>query len=396
MFRNARPFEFDHGGSEVVYGRRSIERLEDMLGDRGLERALVVCGQHVGANDDVMGPVRRGLGDRLVGVFDETTPAKDAATVFDGIEVVGDVAPDVLVGVGGGSSLDVARQMSAFAADGRSLSQFREGALAGRVESPDTTESQLPVIVAPTTFAGAGLSDGGSIQLLPASASPTGQPIRTSGSTTPTAVVYDPALFETTPAAPLARSAMNGFDKAVETLYASTATPVSDATAIHALRHLTAGFPALDGGDPSAMERAVLGLLLAQLDRQVSIVHAFGHAFAARYPLQQGVVHAVMIPHVLRYVLEETDGYEELLAEGLGVEPTSHDSANRSRAVVSAVVEVRDSFDLPTRLRSIDVVERADFPALAAFVVDDRCMARAPDELAPTPDDLESVLERAW
>jgi alcohol dehydrogenase class IV len=395
MFWRTTPFEFDYRGSEIVYGRGAIGRLDDLLAERDLERALVVCGSHVGANDAVMGPVRQGLGDRLVGVFDETTPTKAVDTVYDGIDVVHDVEPDVLVGVGGGSSLDVARQMSAFESDGRPRSQFLELAREGRAESPEAGDSRIPVVVAPSTFAGAGVSSGGSVLLLSSADSPTGQPIRTKGTTAPTAVLYDPDLFETTPAGPLARSAMNGFDKAIETVYARTATPLTDATAVHALRHFGDGLRSL-GEDPDAMDRAVLGVLLSQVDRQLSIVHAFGHAFSARYPIQQGVVHAVVVPHVLRYVLEETDGYGELLAEGLGVDVRAGDPEALTAAVVSAVVEVRDSFDLPTRLRSLDPVERKDFPALAEFVLDDDVMALAPEGLDPTTDDLEAVLANAW
>lgn len=131
MFRVPEQFTYRYRDGEIVYGRGCLNDLGAVLADRNLDDALVVRGQHVGANDDVMDPLRRGLGDRLTRVFDETTPAKAAETVYDGITVMRDVEPDVLIGVGGGSSLDVARQMSAFAADGRPLAHFREAARSG-------------------------------------------------------------------------------------------------------------------------------------------------------------------------------------------------------------------------------------------------------------------------
>lgn len=389
-------FRFDYFGSDVVYGRGCIGDLDGYLGARGLHGALVVCGSHVGANEAVMQPLRRGLADRLVGVFDETTPTKAAETVYDGIAVMRDVDPDVLIGVGGGSSLDVARQMSAFAADGRPLDQFREAARTGRTAAPEPDGPQTPVIVVPTTFAGADISDSGSILFLSADESPTGQPIRFRGSTMPTAMVYDPNLFETTPAGAIARSAMNGFNKAVETTYARTATPITDATAVHALRYLHDGYLRLGTGDPTAMERAVIGMILAQFRRQASIVHSFGHAFSARYPVQQGLVHAVIVPHVLRYVFGEIDGRRGLVAQGLGIVPTGRDDDGLVAAIIDEVVAVRDSFDLPTRLREIDVVDPDDFGALAEFVLDDYMMDLAPEELDPSRAEIEGVLEAAW
>jgi len=389
-------FRFDYFGSDVVYGRGAIADLGGYLAERDLTDALVVCGPHVGANDALMAPLRRGLGDRLVGTFAETTPAKTAETVFDGIAVMRDREPDVLVGVGGGSSLDVARQMSAFAADGRPLSAFRAAAREGRADPPKPSASQVPVVVVPTTFAGADISDSGSIRFLEPAESPTGQPFRVHGSTTPVAMVYDPDLFETTPDGALARSAMNGFDKPLETVYARTATPHTDATAVHALRHLRAGYRGLAAGDPAAMDRAVVGMILAQFRRQISVIHALGHAFSARYPVQQGLLHAVLAPHVLRYLLGEIDARRELLALGLGVDATALDDAELAGAIVDSVVEVRDSFDLPTRLREVEAVDPADFPALARFAVDDYVMALAPRDLDPTVEAFVGVLEAAW
>ncbi|NIP60510.1 MAG: iron-containing alcohol dehydrogenase, partial [Gemmatimonadetes bacterium] len=127
--------------------------------------------------------------------------------------------------------------------------------------------------------------------------SPTGSPVRVGGSVMPTAAVYDPDLFETTPPGPLRGSAMNGFDKGIETLYARDANPVSDATAIHGLRLLRPALPRLD--EPTPVERAVEGIILVQLQRKIGIVHAFGHGISRRYDVQQGVAHGVLVPHVL-------------------------------------------------------------------------------------------------
>lgn len=387
-------FEFDYAGSELVYGRGCVETLEKHLSERGLSRGLVVCGTNVGANEDVMRPVKRGLGDRLVGVFDETTPAKSAETVYDGIEMMLERNPDFLVGVGGGSSLDTARQMSAFAADGRPLSEFRSAAREGHILSVEPEGTTTSVIVVPTTFAGADISAGGSIEFLPAAESPTGQPIRISGSVLPEVVAYDPNLFETTPMSSLAGSAMNGFNKGLETIYARNATPISDATAIHGLRLLREGFPNLTDS-PDAFDRAVVGIILVQLERQITVIHAFGHGFARRYPVQQGVIHAILVPHVLRYIFENVDGQRELIAEGLDID-TSDSGIEVAERIVNAVITVRDSFDLPTRLRDVEPVNEEDIPAIAEFILTDDAIERAPAGLDPSVDEIENVLRNAW
>jgi len=388
-------FQFDYFGTDIVYGRGCVQRLGDILAKRGLERVLLVCGTNVGANDDVMGPLHEGLGNFLAGTFAETTPKKRAATVFDGIDAMERTNADVLVGVGGGSSLDIARQMSVFEADGRSLSDLRTAARRGNLEPPKPGASTTPVIVIPTTFAGADLSDGGSIQVLDAGESATGQPVRTSGTVSPKVVLYDPDLFDTTPMGALTGSAMNGFNKGIETAYAPDASPITDATAVRGLSLLRESFPHLEDG-PSAMDRAVQGMILVQFRRRGSIIHAFGHGFARQYPLQQGIVHAVMAPHVLRYVFDIVDARRTVVAEGLDVPVVGQSNEEIADGIVHAVADVRDTLQLPARLRNLDPVERTDFPSIAEFVIDDPLMPRAPTGLEPTVDELESVLEAAW
>ncbi|GAB7008482.1 iron-containing alcohol dehydrogenase family protein [Halorubrum trueperi] len=405
MLPIADAFEHDYRGCEILYGRGRIGDLGEYLGERDLTDALVVCGSNVGANDDLLDPIREGLGDRLAGVFAGTTPDKRVESAFDLLDRRAEVGADVLVAVGGGSSLDTARQAPMLDADGRDLADLRGDAEAGPDalgELAPESDPALPVVVIPTTFAGADLSTGGSLEVLAADASPTGQPLTVSGDAPmPIADLADPALFETTPESVLAGSAMNGFDKGIETPYAADATPVSDAAALHGLRLLRDSLPVVAGdrahADPAAaMDRAVVGALLVQLDRKISVIHAFGHGFARRYDLQQGDVHAVVAPHVLAYLFDEVDASRRALAAGLGVDAEGRSDEAVAEGVVEAVAAVRDDLAVPSRLRDLPETDEADLPAIAEYVVDDWCMSRAPDGLDATPAAIEGVLRAAW
>lgn len=398
MFPVPDSFTFEYHGSDLVYGRESIAGIGDQVGDHGFDRALIVCGSNVGANEQLMDPIRTGLGDRLAGVFAETTPDKFAKTAAEGVEAMGSVDADVLVAVGGGSSLDVARLMAILESDGRSYDDLRtEAADTGRVAPLRSTDEPTPLVVVPTTFAGADISAGGSLEVLDAEESPTNQPVRVGTDdprASPVAMVYDPDLFETTPAGPLAGSAMNGFNKGIETIYTRYATPITDGTAVHGLRLLQDGFPRL-GKDPVAMDRAVTGIILVQYERKSAIIHAFGHGFSRRYPVQQGDVHAIVVPHVLRYVFSEVDARRSVIGAGLGLDPGESPEV-LAEAIVDRVSEVRDSLGRPTRLRELDAVDRGDFPAVAEFIHADGPMARNPTGLAPTVADIEGILDEAW
>ena len=393
-------FTHEYQGCDIVYGRGCVDRLGSYLAERGLSKALIVCGSNVAANDDLMDPIRAGLGDRLAAVFDGTTPAKRAGSALTVRDRISETDADVVIGIGGGSSLDIARNATVFAGDDRSLEELRAEAEAdGCVALPDDSGDRPDVVVIPTTFAGADISEGGSVTVLSAEESPTGQPITVSGSASLIADFADPRLFETTPTSVLAGSAMNGFNKGVETPYSRHSNPLSDATAIHGLRLLSDSLPVVASEDtphdPDAMDRAVIGALLVQIDRKISIVHAFGHAFARRYDVQQGNVHAVVVPAVLEYVFEKVDGSRRLLAEGFGVDPDRGDDTV-AEAVIERVAETRDGVDVPTRARELPETDSEDIPALAEFVLDDWGMANAPPELNPTQAELEAVLRDLW
>ncbi len=258
------------------------------------------------------------------------------------------------------------------------------------------------MVAVPTTMAGADHTDAAGI-----TATPDGglvdRPVDggvSDPALMPAAVVYDPELIETTPRSVLAASAMNGFDKGIETLYARASTPITDATARRGLRQFRAGLLGFADGDPGPedLDRAVEGLALVQYGVSrpdagtLSVIHAFGHGVSRPYPVQQGRAHGVLAPYVLEYVFDAVDGRRALLAEALGV----GDADDPAAAVVDAVREVADALGLPDRLRDVDGPEPGELDDVARAVVDDAMTADAPAGLDPTPAEVREVLEAAW
>lgn len=388
-------FEYDYRGMALKYGRGCVQTIGQKLNELEYDRVLVVTGRNVGTNPAVMEPVKTALSDHTVEIFAETTPAKRADTAFEGIEILREMDADVIIGVGGGSSLDVARQMSVFEGDNRSLESFRTEAKSGSVQPPVSSPDRLPVIVVPTTFAGADMSAGGSIELLSPEESPSGDPVRTSGLETPKAVFYDPDLFETSPISALAGSAMNGFNKGIESLYARTATPITDSTAIQGLNLLRHSLPRLSD-DNAAIDHAVTGIILVQFDRQTSIIHAFGHGFSRRYDIQQGIAHAIMLPHVLRYLFSHSDAGRELIAQGLGIDTTAYSDDEIASKIIKTLNSIRTSLDIPTQIRELEPVSKADLSVIAESVIADYGMDNLPQHLNPSQEDIEKLLHDAW
>ncbi|WP_408958876.1 iron-containing alcohol dehydrogenase family protein [Natrinema sp. 74] len=396
-------FRFEYHPSTIRFGPNCVDDLESELERRGLERALIVCGSTVGTTPEVINPVKEGLGDRLAGIFDETTPKKRLTTAIDGRERLRMADADVLVSLGGGSSLDVATVSSVLAASDRTAQDVAaEFAETGTITVPD--EGLLPIVTIPTTLAGADLSMVAGITATPDAGlvdEERGGGISDPG-LMPAAAFYDPKLVATTPDAILAGSAMNGFDKGLETLYAANATPITDATARHGLEKFADGFRAFGDGDRDlgTFETILEGLVLVQYgisrpgETTASIVHAFGHGLTRTSDLQQGTAHAIVVPHVLEYLFgqDDVDARVGVLADALGV----GEAADQPAAVVDAVTELRDALGLPSRLRDVDGPDKPEFADVADAILADSFMANAPPGLDPTDEEIEGILEAAW
>jgi alcohol dehydrogenase class IV len=403
-------FEYDNVAGRITFGRGAIENVRSMLGEVGAERALLICGENVGANSSTIEPIETALGEAFAGTFDGTTLAKGAEEAFAGLDALAESDADALVAVGGGSSIDVARAMSGLHDQGSYEAVRGEVAEGGGLPVSDDPLSLLAV---PTTLAGADLSTGGSITFYGESGN--GEDTdddRAEGSETigagygdrilmPDALVYDPELFETTPTGVLVGSAMNGFDKGLELPYSRHANPLTDAPALRGLSLLRSSLPELqaasEGSDPAAMDRAVAGVICVQYGRVsteeglLSVIHAFGHGLRAE-GVQQGVAHAVMAPVVLSSLFEAVDGRRELLADALGV----GEEEDPAEGVVSAVRAVRDGMELPTRLREMDGLEREALSGVARIAENNSFLANGPQGFDPSCEEIESMLDTAW
>lgn len=380
-------------GMDVRFGSGRVREVGDYARRSGLGRVMLVAGSNLSRNAAIMDPVREALGGLVVGDFFGASPDKHISTVYEGIARMRELDADLLVGIGGGGSLDTARQISAFAADGRPLEFFQEAAAAK--EQVDLVGSgSASVILLPTTLAGADLSVGGSIEVLSALESPTNRPVRVNPpNVAPIAVFYDPLLYGTTPDAVLAGSAMNGLDKGIETLYSPKANdPYSIALSSHGLTLMGRGLLALGSDRAGGLADAVAGLILVQLRVNISVIHAFGHAVARNSAIQQGIAHAILAPHVIAFLLEEGAIAPDRLTAALLAAGATESPGD----VVAAVTRIRDSLGLPSRFSEADGASGLDLAVCADATVSSGLLRNSPLREPLSVGQARAILEAAW
>lgn len=384
-------------GMRLAIGPDALDALTDLVENRDLKRVLVITGRSSAADRRIVDPIRKTLGSRLAGIH-ENEANKTFIGLTAAVEAIRANQADAVLGLGSGASLDVARQANLFSdtqLDRHTIiTAYRSRTLA--FELPLADAQTRPVIVVPTTLAGADIATGGKIEFLSREEAADGNPIRLAGIMPPTLGVYDPALFGAVPTNILLGSAMNGLSKGIETIYSRWGDALADATAIHGTRLFCDGLVRLRAGLNGFVPVDLLeGLVLMQLHRRASVIHAFGHALTRQAPVQQGLVHAVVAPAVLRFILDRIPARRDLLARALGILPLEAHELTGD-AIVARVVGLRDHLGLPARLRDIVDEQCFDVAQIARITVQDPFMTSAPEGLEMTESDAEQILTSVW
>jgi alcohol dehydrogenase class IV len=327
---------------EILAARFAARRVM-MVTDRGVRGA--------GLLDPVLASL--GVAGFEVRVFDGVVADPPEAIVLDCVAQARAAGSDIVLGLGGGSSLDIAKLCAVMVASDQPLAEMYG---IGKV-----TGARLPLVLVPTT-AGTG-SEVTNISVI------------TTGETTKMGVV-SPQLFadfalldaELTVGLPVTHTAATGIDAMVHAIEAYTSkfkkNPISDALAREALRllggHLIAA--CRDGGDRAAREAVLLGAMLAGqafANAPVAAVHALAYPLGGHYHVPHGLSNALMLGPVLRFNLAAaTPLYAKLSDVLLGPRP-GRDVAVRARDFVDAMEGLMNESGAPRRLRDVGVTDNA-------------------------------------
>lgn len=256
---------------------------------------------------------------------------------------------DIVLGLGGGSSLDVAKLAAVLlGSTGQSLADMYG---IGKVQG-----DRLPLALVPTT-SGTG-SEVTNISII------------TTGETTKMGVV-SPQLYadyvlldaELTVGLPQVHTAATGIDAMVHAIEAYSSrhkkNPLSDALAREALRLLTTNLVPVcqDGANRPAREGMLLGAMLAGQafsNSPVAAVHALAYPLGGHYHVPHGLSNALMLGPVLRFNAKAAAPLYAELAEVIGA-PTR--SADRAQDFVEAMQVLMNESGAPRRLRDVGVGE---------------------------------------
>ncbi len=343
--------------TRLVVGPGTIARLGELARELGGTRALVTSDHGIMA----VGHTTAGIESlQAVGitteVFSAFTENPSSAEVEAGAAMARGFRPDLLVGLGGGSSMDCAKGINFLLSCGGKMQDYR-----GRGTA---TGPMLPSIAVPTT-AGTG-SETQSFAVITDSESGLKMACGDPRAAFRVAIL-DVNLTLTQPAVLAALTGIDALSHAVESQVCTAATPASRTFSREAWRLLAANLPGIviDGGTVAARSAVQFGASLAGLAIEHSMLgaaHALANPLTAAHHVTHGQAVGVMLPHVVRFNGPVCGrAYAELLTD-IAISATADEAG---ATLADWLTGLLAAAQLKTSLRACGI-DAADVPALAA------------------------------
>ncbi|MDT7836944.1 iron-containing alcohol dehydrogenase [Aquabacterium sp. OR-4] len=292
-------------------------------------------------------------------VFDEVVADPPEAVVLEASARARHAEVGLVLGMGGGSSMDVAKLVALLTRSPQPLAQM--------YGIDQAQGERLPLVQVPTT-AGTGS------EVTPIAILTLGQDAKKG--VVDRRLMADLAVLDAslTTGLPAAVTAATGIDAMVHAIEAFTSArlknPLSDLLACQALQLLSTHLATAcrHGDNLDAREAMLLGALLAGqafANAPVGAVHALAYPLGARFHIPHGLSNALMLGPVLRFNAQVAPGAYAPLASVLAPESASGPDDQRCAAVLQALTRCVADTGLALRLRDHGVPQD-ELPRLAA------------------------------
>lgn len=384
--------QFDyHLPTQIHFGPGRLKELGEIVKRYG-DRCLVVSGPKSGSLKDVYPKIMENLdsGGVAAAHFDGIIPNPTTDTIEAGARMAQDHRAEVIVGIGGGSSMDSAKAIA--------VEATHEGSCWDYLFFRDTqpTEKTLPIIEVPST-------------------SGTGSPVNQCGVVThtqtrdksalwhqnlfPRVGLIDPELTLTVPKRMTAATGFDMFCHAFESFISSGCSTYTEMMSLEAMAMIVKALPKVlrDGSDLDARTDLAWADTLAGMgisNAGVTLPHGMAMAIGGMYPhVAHGQALALLYPACSRFTFEAAIPKFALMGRILDPALEKHSDKEAAQKSCELIDEFLKRIDLWLCLKDLKVPED-ELPALAK-----QCMVLPDRENNPrvaTLDDMKELLDQSF
>ena len=344
---------------KVLFGWGCGGRVGTVAASMGT-RALLVCNSRTLAANGVIDSLESLIKDAGVSVVRIQMPSREPL-VEDVVQLVAEATSqgigrdgDIVVGIGGGAALDLAKAAAALTpqAERHSVVDYLEGVGRGlKLIAPP-----LPILAIPTT---AGTGSEATKNAVISSHDPKFKKSLRDERLVPTCVVIDPNFTVCTPPTVTAHSGMDALTQLIESYLSKRANPLTRAMCLEGLRVGVSALPMAveNGKDQKArIEMAYAAYLsgVALANSGLGMAHGVAAALGVHANVPHGLACAVMLPAALRTNADVCGAEMDTLAEVITGE-NYHSTEAASEAVIDWSEQLADRIGIPRRLGELGV-----------------------------------------
>ncbi len=336
--------------TRIVFGPNSLNKLLDEIKKFDTNSILIVSGRNVCNTEgykkihDILSSISK------VYEFNDVIPEPNSSNLLDLAKKAREVKPSLIVGIGGGSSLDMAKIASIVITNEKDPISYFKGEI--------IQNKGPPIITIPTLF-------GTGSEITPISVIvDNGKKLALYHSFLyPSLAIIDPILSITAPPNATASAGIDALCHAIESIMSIDSNSITEPLAFEAIR-LSDGYLErvyCNGEDIEARTAIAMASLLSGIsfmNTGLCLPHGIAYTYAVNYNLPHGISVAIPLPYVIEFNSIAIPDKISLIASAFNLDVTGLSVYEISTYISSRLMEIMDNLNLPTNLSDIGIEEK--------------------------------------
>ena len=260
-----------------------------------------------------------------------------------------------------------------------------------KIIMPHLSKDRVPIIAVSTTMGAAELSRGAGF-----ADKDLGRKVSVADpGTIPRSIVIDGQALATTPMTILLSTAMGQLRVAIESVYSINHNPISDSLALGGISMLVENLPYCSEWEMDRLLSTKTAAAMASLGNVGGGINtATAHHVGGLFDVPHGDANAIMLPHSMRFNANASADRQALIAQAMGIDTRGMSDIEAALSAAEAVEDLRNSSELPGRLRDVGVPEEG-LELIAAATLKDRSLATNPKPVSDAAPIMQ-VLRDSW
>ena len=372
------------------FGEGARKVLPEEIKKRGFKKVLVVTDESLykaGVSTKITDLLEANKIDYVL--FHDVKPNPPIKNVLDGVEMCKNEKCDLIVAVGGGSSIDTAKGISIIIANpDRSDVVSLNGA-------SNTKNKGLPIIALPTT---AGTAAEVTINYVITDPEKEIKMVCVDEHDIPIIAIVDTELMASMPKSVASSTGMDALTHAIEGYITKSRNIMSQMFSMKAIQLIYDNLAkAVNEKDQDAINKVGLGQYIAGMafsNVGLGIVHSMAHQLGAVYDTPHGLANAILLPTVMEFNGEVSyEEYRKILTEAMHIDATEFTKEEVIKTFCECIRNLSADVGITQTVKDVGA-KKEDFEMLADKAMVDPCKPGNPREV--TKENFIKLYNKAW